>query len=148
MPTSSRGLLIAAVGMIAGTPDALVLRLAIATGASLRVVLFWRFVTTCFFYCAAFSNGTMSLALKHQLAYRDILLCELPAALILEDDSVLPGDLWARLADFEVPSDAQVAVRRRPSLSRRPRDALLPWPGHVVPQCAKDAPALRARARA
>ena len=46
MPTSSRGLLIAAVGMIAGTPDALILRLAIVTGASLRVVLFWRFVTT------------------------------------------------------------------------------------------------------
>ena len=49
MTLSTKGLLIGVGGMLAGTPDALVLRWAIGTGATLRIVLFWRFVMTLIF---------------------------------------------------------------------------------------------------
>jgi len=41
-------------------------------------------------------NGTISLAIKHLLAYRDMRLRAIPAALCLEDDADLPDDLWPR----------------------------------------------------
>ena len=54
------------------------------------------------------SNGTLSLGLKHQLAYLDIVRRRLAAALVLEDDSTIPSDLWARLGAYHVPADAQI----------------------------------------
>lgn len=48
-------------------------------------------------------NGTLSLALKHRLAYADLLRRGLPAALVLEDDATVPPDLWAQLARLAIP---------------------------------------------
>jgi len=57
---------------------------------------------------AGLTNGTLSLGLKHQLAYLDIVRRRLPAALLLEDDSTFPADIWARLAAYSMPADAHV----------------------------------------
>jgi hypothetical protein len=59
---------------------------------------------------ATLTNGTLSLALKHQLAYLDIIHRALPKALILEDDSVLPPDLWGALDAYLriIPADAHI----------------------------------------
>jgi len=57
---------------------------------------------------AGLSNGTLSLGLKHQLAYHDILRRRLAAALVLEDDSTLPPDLWRQLAAYKVPETAHL----------------------------------------
>mmetsp|Transcript_4507 Transcript_4507/g.11911 ORF Transcript_4507/g.11911 Transcript_4507/m.11911 type:complete len:305 (+) Transcript_4507:258-1172(+) len=54
------------------------------------------------------ANGTLSLALKHQLAYRDIGQRRLSAALLLEDDSTVPPTLWVQLAAYTIPADAHV----------------------------------------
>ena len=43
-------------------------------------------------------NGTLSLATKHMLAYEDMLRRGLASAIVLEDDTAVPRDLWARLA--------------------------------------------------
>lgn len=56
----------------------------------------------------AMANGTLSLALKHQLVAWDILRRGIRAALVLEDDALVPADLWRRLADLERPLDADV----------------------------------------
>ena len=56
----------------------------------------------------AMANGTLSLALKHQLAARDIRKRGVRAALVLEDDALVPPDLWRRLGDLAVPADADV----------------------------------------
>ncbi len=53
-------------------------------------------------------NGTLSLALKHKLACYDMLERHLTAALILEDDAILPSDLWAQMARSQIPGDADV----------------------------------------
>lgn len=54
------------------------------------------------------SNGTLSLGLKHQLAYLDMIERRLSAALVLEDDSTVPQDLWTRLAPLVLPRDAHI----------------------------------------
>ncbi|KAL1507085.1 hypothetical protein AB1Y20_007944 [Prymnesium parvum] len=54
------------------------------------------------------SNGTLSLALKHKAAYVDMELRNLPAALVLEDDAVLPPTLWPILAAAAPPADATI----------------------------------------
>ena len=54
------------------------------------------------------SNGTVSLALKHKLACFDMLQRNLPAALILEDDAVLPLDLWGMMARVFLPASANI----------------------------------------
>ena len=54
------------------------------------------------------SNGTVSLALKHKLACFDMLMRNLTAALILEDDAVLPVDLWGAMARVYLPPSAQI----------------------------------------
>ena len=56
----------------------------------------------------AMANGTLSLALKHQLAAWDIVRRRLPASLVLEDDAMVPPNLWSRLAELEAPADADV----------------------------------------
>ena len=57
---------------------------------------------------AVMANGTLSLAIKHQIAARDIVQRGLPAAIVLEDDAIVPSDLWRRLALLETPRDADV----------------------------------------
>lgn len=54
------------------------------------------------------ANGTVSLALKHKLAAYDILQRGLTAALVLEDDAVLPPDLWTQLARLQLPRACQL----------------------------------------
>ena len=54
------------------------------------------------------SNGTVSLALKHKLASFDMLQRNLSAALVLEDDAVLPLDLWGAMARVLLPPTAQI----------------------------------------
>ena len=57
----------------------------------------------------AMANGTLSLALKHQLAAWDVVRRRLPSAIVLEDDATVPPDLWRRLADFvSIPKDADI----------------------------------------
>lgn len=53
-------------------------------------------------------NGTLSLALKHALAYLDVIDRRIPAAIVLEDDANVPLDLWTILAQYHVPCDASV----------------------------------------
>jgi len=53
-------------------------------------------------------NGTLSLAIKHKIALYDIVKRNVSAALVLEDDAILPIDLWKRLHSFRVPTDADV----------------------------------------
>lgn len=53
-------------------------------------------------------NGTLSLALKHKIAYRDMLQRRLRAALVLEDDATVPRTLWQTLSTYQVPLDADV----------------------------------------
>ena len=74
------------------------------------VVTHWSARPTCAEpHCAAgLSNGTLSLALKHQLAYRDVVARSLRSALVLEDDSILPPDLWRRLAAYALPAGTHV----------------------------------------
>ena len=71
------------------------------------------------------SNRTLSLALKHKLAYWDMLERHLPAALVLEDDAAVPADLWAQLGQFHVPTDASIfwlgSFGTRGTLSRHPQ---------------------------
>ena len=56
------------------------------------------------------SNGTISLAIKHLLAYADIRSRNLTAALVLEDDAAVPANLWALLAEpfGTIPPDAEI----------------------------------------
>lgn len=56
------------------------------------------------------SNGSRSIALKHLLAFEVVRSRNLPEALILEDDAVLPLDLWWMLASpwAARPSDAHI----------------------------------------
>ena len=54
------------------------------------------------------SNGTLSLSLKHALAYFDVVHRDLPAALVLEDDAMVPASLWRQLAAYHVPCDASI----------------------------------------
>lgn len=57
----------------------------------------------------AMANGTISLQLKHQIAVWDGLRRKLPAAMVLEDDSMVPPDLWQRLAAYStLPKDVDV----------------------------------------
>ena len=56
----------------------------------------------------AMANGTLSLALKHQLAVFDLARRRLAAAIIFEDDAMAPPDLWRKLAQFRVPTDADL----------------------------------------
>lgn len=55
------------------------------------------------------SNGTVSLALKHKLAAWDLLERKLRCALVLEDDAMLPADLFRHLehvAQLPLPVDS------------------------------------------
>ena len=54
------------------------------------------------------SNGTLSLALKHRLAHWDMHRRKLSAALVIEDDALLPVDLWLQLARYRLPADADL----------------------------------------
>ena len=56
----------------------------------------------------AMANGTLSLALKHQLAVFHMARRKLPAAIVFEDDAMVPADLWRKLAEFRVPNDADI----------------------------------------
>ena len=79
------------------------------------------------------ANGTLSLAVKHTLTFRDLLRRRLPAALMLEDDALVPASLWASLAPYALPCDADLfwltAYRQNmgvfalgsPRRARRPR---------------------------
>lgn len=51
------------------------------------------------------SHGTLSLAVKHLLAYDSLLARRLPAALFLEDDAKVPPRLWRQLRPYHVPCD-------------------------------------------
>ena len=48
------------------------------------------------FHRGGLSNGTLSLALKHQIIYAEVARRGLEAALVVEDDAVLPAELWRR----------------------------------------------------
>ena len=54
------------------------------------------------------ANGTLSLAVKHTIAFRDLLRRRLAAALMLEDDALVPAGLWASLAPYAVPCDVDI----------------------------------------
>lgn len=55
------------------------------------------------------ANGTLSLAIKHALAYADLLSRPAAhAALMLEDDAMVPTSLWQSLAPYRVPCDAGI----------------------------------------
>lgn len=56
----------------------------------------------------AMANGTLSLALKHQLAVFDLARRRLAAAMVFEDDAMVPPDLWRKLAQFRMPTDADL----------------------------------------
>ncbi len=85
-------------------------------------------------------NGTLSLALKHQLAYRDVVRRGLARALILEDDSHLPSDMWASLAPYMRALPAEWHVFFAGSYSRNPRggtlrdEPTLPSPDDAAPR--------------
>lgn len=66
-------------------------------------------------------NGTLSLALKHRLAHVDAARRGLAASVMLEDDAVLPGDLWAQLLKYSVPVDADVFFLGSYSRSSNPK---------------------------
>ena len=74
------------------------------------------------------SNGTLSLALKHRLAHWDILQRKLPAALVIEDDAMLPHNLWDRLATFHIPADADLFFLGSYSKNPNPRMTLASAP--------------------
>lgn len=59
-------------------------------------------------FAKTLSNGTVSLALKHKLAAWDILRRRIAAALILEDDAVLPPELWTWLMRLRPPPSCQL----------------------------------------
>ena len=73
-------------------------------------------------------NGTLSLALKHRLAHFDVARRGLRKALVVEDDAVLPANLWYRLAHFAVPSDAAIFFAGSYSRSLNPRLTLADSP--------------------
>ena len=54
------------------------------------------------------ANGTLSLAIKHYLAYFDILRRRLPLALVLEDDAEWPRQISSLLARYRMPCDADI----------------------------------------
>jgi hypothetical protein len=56
----------------------------------------------------AMSNGTLSLALKHAVAFLDVVHRNLPAAMVLEDDAMVPESLWRSLSGYYVPCDASI----------------------------------------
>jgi hypothetical protein len=56
----------------------------------------------------AMSNGTLSLALKHAVAFLDVVHRNLPAAMVLEDDAMVPASLWRSLSGYYVPCDASI----------------------------------------
>lgn len=60
------------------------------------------------FHANALSNGTVSLAIKHKMAAWDIVRRRLSAALVLEDDAVLPPDLWQRMVNLHPPPSCQL----------------------------------------
>ena len=66
-------------------------------------------------------NGTLSLALKHRIAHMDAARRNLPATVILEDDAVLPSDMWARLSEHAVPADADIFFLGSYSRSTNPK---------------------------
>jgi hypothetical protein len=68
-------------------------------------------------------NGTLSLALKHRLAHADALARGLHAALVIEDDAVLPADLWDQLSQRmrSLPADASIYFVGSYSRSTNPR---------------------------
>lgn len=74
------------------------------------------------------SNGTLSLALKHRLAHWHVVQRGLPAALVLEDDALLPADLWSTLAQYRVPPDASLFFLGSYSRSANPRLTLSALP--------------------
>jgi len=53
-------------------------------------------------------NGTISLALKHKIAYADIVQRRIERALVLEDDAYLPMDFWKTLSSFRIPTNADI----------------------------------------
>lgn len=61
--------------------------------------------------------GTRSLAVKHLIVYRDVRQRRLAEALVLEDDAIVPSDLWVSLAA---------------PWSTRPLDAAIFWLGGVI----------------
>ena len=88
------------------------------------------------------SNGTLSLALKHRLAHRDILHRKLSAALVIEDDALLPSDIWTQLARFRIPSDADLFFLGSYSKNPNPRMTL-----SASPHVRGTAPAVHKRNR-
>lgn len=55
-------------------------------------------------------NGTVSLALKHALAYWDMRMRRLPTAVMLEDDAAIPANFWRLLMQpfCTIPQDAHI----------------------------------------
>ena len=83
-------------------------------------------------------NGTLSLALKHRLAHRDIWRRRLPRALVIEDDVVLPPVLPSSLGRYLdlLPADASLFYVGSYSRSTNPRltlASLPPLPGASPP---------------
>ena len=78
-------------------------------------------------------NGTLSLALKHRMAHLDISRRGLPAALVVEDDAVLPPALPQQLRAYTaaLPSDASLFFIGSYSRSTNPRLTLSELP--IVP---------------
>ena len=70
---------------------------------------------------ARLPNGTLSLALKHRLAHAEAARRKLRAALIIEDDAVLPLDLWSRLSEYTIPTDASIFFLGSYSRSLNPK---------------------------
>lgn len=85
------------------------------------------------------SNGTISLALKHQIAYSEVVRRGLPAALVVEDDAAVPPDLWRRVSEYAMPADA--AVFYLGSYSANPRGGTL----HTEPALPGTSPAVHRR---
>ena len=54
------------------------------------------------------SNGTLSLSIKHAIAYLDMTRRGLHAILMLEDDAMVPGGIWDRLRAYHLPCDASL----------------------------------------
>ena len=61
-------------------------------------------------YNTILANGTISLALKHRLAYLDITQRNLSSALILEDDATFkqPSYFWNVVNSFRIPENADI----------------------------------------
>ena len=75
-------------------------------------------------------NGTLSLALKHRLAHADALRRGLNAALVLEDDAVLPPNFWTTLSVYmaAMPADASLFFIGSYSRSTNPKLTLANHP--------------------